>query len=238
YLHDVDKLTQFLELKEISKAPEHLETEELRAFLHWINELGLSARTQARILSGIKSFYSYLLLENLITKDPTELLESPKLGRKLPDTLDYEEIEMLIAAIDRSTPEGERNKAMLEVLYSCGLRVSELVDLRISNIYPEEEFIRVTGKGDKERLVPIGSAALEQVMLYLDLVRVHIEPQPDYIDHVFLSKRGKALTRVMVFTIIRRLAAAIGMKKTISPHTFRHSFATHLVENGADLRAV
>ncbi|MDX5321965.1 MAG: site-specific tyrosine recombinase XerD [Bacteroidota bacterium] len=238
YVHDVEKLTQFLELQEIDKTPGEILPEELRAFLRWVSELGLAAASQARILSGIRAFYKYLLMEDLITKDPTELLEAPKLGRKLPDTLDYAEIEMLLDAIDRSTPEGERNRAMLEVLYSCGLRVSELITLQISNIYPEEQFIRITGKGDKERLVPIGTSALKHILLYLQQVRVHIQPDPKHVDTVFLNKRGKGLTRVMIFTIIKNLAKQVGLKKNISPHTFRHSFATHLVEGGADLRAV
>lgn len=238
YLRDVEKLTQFLAIQGIEKGPADIQTEQLRAFLRWVSEIGLSSASQARILSGIRAFYSYLLMEDMLSTDPTELLEGPKLGRKLPDTLDYAEIEMLLGAIDRSQPEGERNKAMLEVLYSCGLRVSELIHLRISNIMFNEAFVRVTGKGDKERLVPIGSSALDQLRLYIEHVRVHIQPHPDFIDHVFLSKRGKGLSRVMVFTIIKRLAAQTGLKKSISPHTFRHSFATHLVEGGADLRAV
>lgn len=238
YLHDVEKLTQYLEISGIEKSPAAITTEDLHQFLRWISDLGLAAASQARILSGIRAFYKFQLMEDYIKTDPTELLEGPKMGRKLPDTLDYKEIEMLLDAIDRSTPEGERNRAMLEVLYSCGLRVSELINLQISNIYVDEGFVRVTGKGDKERLIPIGNAALKQMLLYISLVRVHIQPKPDSIDIVFLSKRGTGLTRVMIFTIIKNLAKKIGMKKSISPHTFRHSFATHLVEGGADLRAV
>lgn len=238
YLHDVVKLTQFLEDHGIEKRPSEITSDELRGFLRWISELGLAAASQARILSGIRAFYKYQLMEDLITEDPTELLEGPKLGRKLPDTLDYAEIEKLLNAIDRSTPEGERNRAMLEVLYGCGLRVSELITLQISNIFPNEQFVRVVGKGDKERLIPIGTSALKHIMLYLQQVRVHITPQPDSVDTLFLNKRGKGLTRVMIFTIIKNLAKKVGMKKNISPHTFRHSFATHLVEGGADLRAV
>lgn len=238
YLHDVEKLTQYLEIAGIQKAPAAITADDLHQFLRWVSELGLAAASQARILSGIRAFYKYQLMEDLIKEDPTELLEGPKLGRKLPDTLDYKEIEMLLDAIDRSTPEGERNRAMLEVLYGCGLRVSELITLQISNIYPNEGFVRVTGKGDKERLIPIGSSALKQVLLYLQQVRVHIQPKPAAVDTVFISKRGTGITRVLVFTIIKNLAKKIGMKKSISPHTFRHSFATHLVEGGADLRAV
>ncbi len=238
YLHDVEKLTQYLDIAGIQKAPAAITADDLHQFLRWVSELGLAAASQARILSGIRAFYKYQLMEDLIKEDPTELLEGPKLGRKLPDTLDYKEIEMLLDAIDRSTPEGERNRAMLEVLYGCGLRVSELITLQISNIYPNEGFVRVTGKGDKERLIPIGSSALKQVLLYLQQVRVHIQPKPAAVDTVFISKRGTGITRVLVFTIIKNLAKKVGMKKSISPHTFRHSFATHLVEGGADLRAV
>ncbi len=238
YLADVAKLTQFLEHSHLGLAPSEIRKEHLRDFIGWINELGLSAGTQARIISGLRGFFKYLLIEEMIEEDPSELIEGPKLGRKLPDTLSYEEIEKLIGAIDRSKPEGERNKAMLEVLYGCGLRVSELVNLKISHIYFQEEFVRVIGKGDKERLVPIGREALTQLRLYIDLVRVHVTPQKAWVDHVFLNRQGKALTRVMVFHIIKSLAEKIGLKKNISPHTFRHSFATHLVEGGADLRAV
>lgn len=238
YLHDVEKLTQFLEMQEIDKKPAEISSDELHQFLRWVSELGLAATTQARILSGIRAFYKYQLMEDLIKEDPTELLEGPKLGRKLPDTLDYGEIEQLFDAIDRSTPAGERNRAMLEVLYGCGLRVSELITLQISNIFPNEGFVRVTGKGDKERLIPIGQSALKHVLLYIQQVRVHIEVKPSAIDTVFLNSRGDGLSRVMVFTLIKNLAKSIGLKKSISPHTFRHSFATHLVEGGADLRAV
>lgn len=238
YLHDVEKLTQFLEMQEIDKTPAEVSSDELHQFLRWVSELGLAASTQARILSGIRAFYKYQLMEDFIKEDPTELLEGPKLGRKLPDTLDYGEIEKLLAAIDRSTPTGERNRAMLEVLYGCGLRVSELITLQISNIFPNEGFVRVTGKGDKERLIPIGESALKHLLIYIQQVRVHIQPNREAIDTVFLNSRGNGLSRVMVFTIIKNLAKSIGLKKSISPHTFRHSFATHLVEGGADLRAV
>ena len=212
--------------------------ENVQTFIKYIAELGLSPRSQARLLSGIKAFYKYLLLENEISADPTELIESPKLGRKLPDTLSIEEVDALIHAVDLSKPEGERNKTMLEVLYSCGLRVSELINLKISNIYFNDGFIRITGKGDKERLVPIGKQAIKCLDIYLNQVRTHQSIQTGCEDFAFLNRRGKPLSRVMIFTIIKNLAEKISLQKTISPHTFRHSFATHLIEGGADLRAV
>lgn len=238
YLHDVEKLVQFLELKKYEFGPKDIELKHLQEFLKWINELGMSAGTQARVISGIKGFYKYLLLENVLSNDPTALLEAPKLGRKLPDTLSFDDINKIIEAIDLSKPEGQRNKAMLETLYSCGLRVSELVDLKISNLYFNDGFIKVTGKGDKERLVPIGSDAIKQITIYKNEVRCHYVPKKDNEDFLFLNRRGAKLSRVMVFIIIKELAFKIGLKKHISPHTFRHSFATHLIEGGADLRAV
>jgi len=238
YLHDVDLLMRFLELKKYSLTPKDLELNHLQDFLKWINEIGMSAHSQARIISGIKSFYKYLLLENVLNHNPTELIEAPKLGRKLPDTLSLDEINKIIDAIDLSTPEGQRNKAMLETLYSCGLRVSELVNLKISNLYFNDEFIKVVGKGDKERLVPIGSVAIKQINIYKNEIRSHISVKKEHEDVLFLNRRGAKLSRVMVFTIIKQLAFKIGLKKHISPHTFRHSFATHLIEGGADLRAV
>jgi integrase/recombinase XerD len=231
-------LYHFLEYKQLDVTPEKITLEILRDFLFWINELGMSARSQARIISGIKAFYKYLLIENVINHNPTELLEAPKLGRKLPDVLSIEEIDQLINAVDLSKPEGERNKAILETLYSSGLRVSELVNLKISNIYTEIGFVKVTGKGDKERLVPIGRMALTQLKNYFEKTRNHIAIKNGHTDFVFLNRNGKQLTRVMIFTIIKNLVIQLGWKKTISPHTFRHSFATHLVEGGADLRAV
>lgn len=198
----------------------------------------MSPYSQSRIVSGLKAFFKFLVYEEVITKDPSELLEAPKLGRKLPDTLNFPEIEQLLAAIDLSTPEGTRNRAMLETLYSSGLRVSELIELKISNVHDDVGFLRVIGKGSKERLVPVGREALKHIRLYLEHVRVHVSVQKGFEDHVFLNRRGKALTRVMIFTIIKNLSKAIGLKKNISPHTFRHSFATHLIEGGADLRAV
>jgi integrase/recombinase XerD len=237
YLRDIGKLRQYLENQQIESDPDELSHEQLSAFLVWISALGLSARSQARMLSGLKAFYHYLLIEELVEKDPTALLEGPKLGRKLPEVLSVAEIDHLLSKIDLSKAEGPRNKAMLETLYSCGLRVSELLGLKISNIYRAEGFIRIIGKGDKERLVPVSQRALKEIDLYLpdrNALNIQIESE----DILFLNRRGKMLSRVMVFTIIKDLAKAAGIHKTISPHTFRHSFATHLVEGGADLRAV
>jgi len=238
YMRDVTKLTQYLEHSKDGALPDQLELKHLQGFLMWCNELGMHARTQARVISGIKAFYKYLLLEDLTKTDPTELLESPKIGRKLPEVLSIEEINQLIDAIDLSKPEGERNKAMLETLYGSGLRVSELVNLKISDMFLSEHFLRVTGKGDKERLVPIGTVALKQIEIYREAVRSHLNIKPGFEDILFLNKNGAILSRVMVFKIIKALAEKIGLKKNISPHTFRHSFATHLIEGGADLRAV
>jgi len=238
YLHDIEKLTQFLEFKNYTLSPKDITLNHLREFLQWVNELGMSARSQARVISGIKGFYKYLLLENVLNNDPTSLLESPRLGRKLPDTLSLEDINNIIEAVDLSSSEGQRNKAMLETLYSCGLRVSELINLKISCLYFNDGFIKVIGKGDKERLVPIGSVAIKQINIYKDEVRPHQKIKKDNEDILFLNNRGAMLTRVMIFTIIKKLAFKIRLKKHISPHTFRHSFATHLIEGGADLRAV
>jgi integrase/recombinase XerD len=237
YLSDIDKLGQFLELKQIECKVEELDRELLSQFLTWISELGLSARTQARILSGIKAFYHYLIMEDLIENDPTAMLEGPRLESKLPEVLTLPEIDSMLDLIDLSQPQGRRNRAMLETLYSCGLRVSELVELRISLIFRTEGFIRVIGKGDKERLVPISPRALKEIDLYLP-DRNALAIQNGNEDVLFLNRRGKMLTRNMVFIIIKELARDAGIKKTVSPHTFRHSFATHLVEGGADLRAV
>jgi integrase/recombinase XerD len=238
YLHDVHKFAQYLDFANLNLSPEKIELHHFQDFLKWINSLGMTARTQARVISGIKGFYKYLLLENVTSIDPTEMLESPKIGRKLPNTLSVEEIDTLINSIDLSKPEGERNKAILETLYGCGLRVSELVNLRVSNLFFNDGFIRVTGKGDKERMVPLGSIAQKHIRIYMDTLRSHMEVRKGYEDILFLNRRGSRLTRVMIFTIIKKLAMKAGIKKTISPHTFRHSFATHLVEGGADLRAV
>lgn len=238
YLHDVTKLTQYLQVVNQEKNPAALTLKDLQAFVKWIGELGMGATTQARIISGIRSFYKYLLTEQLVTIDPSTLLEAPKTRRKLPDTLSFEEIEQLIGAIDLSSPEGTRNKAILETMYSCGLRVSELVGLKISCLYLDIGFIRVIGKGDKERLVPIGTDAIKCIKIYKDTVRSHQTVSEKNQDILFLNRRGNALSRVMIFYIIKSLALTTGITKVISPHTFRHSFATHLVEGGADLRAV
>ena len=241
YLHDVALLQQFMNMHHPHTSPLTVTTKHCQQFLQYINELGMSAYSQARILSGLKAFFKYLLFESLIEKDPTALLEGPKLGRKLPDTLSYPEIEKLLQAIDQSKPEGGRNRAMLEVLYSSGLRVSELVDLKLNDVHTDVGFLRVTGKGNKERLVPIGRDALKYTKLYVEEIRGRSPHKPAQKGHegfVFLNRNGKKLTRVMIFTIIKNLALHIGLNKTISPHTFRHSFATHLIEGGADLRAV
>lgn len=241
YVHDVNLLRQFMEMKHPGINAMEVSTKHLQGFILYVNELGMSAYSQARILSGVKAFYKYLLFEELIDKDPTALIEGPRLGRKLPDTLSYVEIEKLLEAVDLSTAEGGRNRAMLEVLYSSGLRVSELVDLKLTNIYFDTNFLRVIGKGNKERLVPIGRDAIRYLTIYIKELRgkpPHKAAQKGFEPYVFLNRNGRKLTRVMVFTIIKNLAKSIGLKKTISPHTFRHSFATHLVEGGADLRAV
>lgn len=236
YLHDIRLLQQFSETLNLS--PDKVEHRNLQDFLQHLNELGLGAHSQARILSGIKSFYQFMVYENTIPQDPTTLLESPKLGRKLPDTLTYHEIIQLLEAIDHSTPEGQRNRAILEVLYSSGLRVSELINLKLTNVFEDVGFLRVTGKGDKERLVPVGKDALRYVKIYKEEIRSHVPAVKGHENFVFLNRRGKQLSRVMIFTIIKDLAVKAGIKKSISPHTFRHSFATHLLEGGADLRVV
>ena len=238
YVHDVQKFVQFLDFAKVNLSPDKACLHDFQDFLKWINDLGMTARTQARVISGIKGFYKYLLLENVVSVDPTEMLESPKIGRKLPNILSVEEIDILINCIDLSKPDGERNKAILETLYGCGLRVSELVNIRISNIFIHEGFLRVTGKGNKERLVPLGSVAQKHMLIYMESGRAHLNIRKGFEDILFLNRRGSRLTRVMIFTIIKKLALKAGLKKTISPHTFRHSFATHLVEGGADLRAV
>jgi len=238
YLQDMDKLQQFAVSLVPQRKPETIVEQDLKAFMQWVNELGMTPASQARILSGIKAFYKFLLMENLLSHDPSELIEAPRLQRKLPDTLNILEIDALIGAIDLSKADGMRNKTMLEVLYSCGLRVTELITLKISNLYLEDDFIKILGKGNKERLVPIGEQASKMITIYLQEIRVHLKIKKGQEDYVFLSKRGALLSRVMVFMIIKSLAEKIGLKKSISPHTFRHSFATHLIEGGADLRAV
>ncbi len=238
YVRDVVKLKQFLEISNLQIEPPQVTTHQLENFIKYVGEIGLSAYSQARILSGIKSFFSYLLFEEIINADPSELIEAPKLGRKLPDTLNVHEIDQILAAIDLSTPEGTRNRAIIETLYSSGLRVSELVELRLNNLYFDIGFLRILGKGNKERLVPVGSEAIKYMKIYIEEIRNHIVIKSGFQNHVFLNRRGSKLTRVMIFTIIKELGRKTGIKKTISPHTFRHSFATHLIEGGADLRAV
>lgn len=238
YVHDILKLKQFLELSGTNALYDEVTIAHLQNFLEYLNGLGMTAHSQARIISGLKAFYKFLLYEDSIENDPTVLLESPKLGRKLPETLSVEEIDRLMAAIDHSKPEGMRNRAILEVLYSSGLRVSELVELRRNHIYFDIGFLRIMGKGNKERLVPIGKSALNYLKIYIDESRCHVAVQSGFENHVFLNRRGKKLTRVMIFTIIKNLTRQAGLQKNISPHTFRHSFATHLIEGGADLRAV
>ena len=237
YSFDIEKLIAFLEVNSIEVTPISITEEIVQQFIYELSSK-VNARSQSRIISGLKSFFNYLIFEDYRVDTPMELIEVPKTGRKLPDTLSTAEIDGLIAAIDLSKPEGERNRAMLETLYSCGLRVSELVNLKLSDLFFEEGFIKVTGKGNKQRFVPIGESTEKYINLYKDQVRSHLQIQKGYEDTLFLNRRGKQLTRAMVFTIIKDLAVKIGLHKTISPHTFRHSFATHLLENGADLRSI
>ena len=238
YLHDVNMVVQFLQYKNYDLMPEQMKFGQYTEFITWVAELGMSPGTQARVISGVRAFYKYLLMENLVTEDPMTLIEGPKLGRKLPDFLNIEDIEKLLNAIDLSSSEGERNKAMLETLYGAGLRVSELVGLKISNLFADIGFLKVVGKGNKERIVPIGGMALRQIKTYMEQVRMHGPIISGNEDYIFLNRRGRKLSRVMVFIIIKDLVRKTGLKKKISPHTFRHSFATHLIEGGADLRAV
>jgi integrase/recombinase XerD len=238
YLRDVEKLVQYLQSAGHTSPPDQIILSQLQSFVQWIATLGMSATSQARIISGIKAFYRYLLLEDIVRQDPTQLLEAPKTQRHLPDILSFEEIELIIAQVKAGTPEGQRNRAILETMYSCGLRVSEVVNLQISQLHFDAGFIRVVGKGDKERLVPIGRDAIKYINLYKDEVRIHVPVKKGQEDILFLNRRGSALTRVMIFLVIKDLTAAAAITKQVSPHTFRHSFATHLVEGGADLRAV
>ncbi len=238
YIEDMFKLQQYMEMKHPGISPKKVETQHIRSFLKYITDLGLATTSQNRILSGIKSFYKYLLLDDQIDQSPADKIETARAGRKLPDTLSNDEVEALLAAIDRSKPEGERNIAIIEVLYGCGLRVSELVNLKISNIYFNDDFIRVTGKGDKQRLVPLGGMAKKHIRIYMNEIRIHLNIQKGHEDFLFLNRRGKQLTRVMIFTIIKTLAEKAGIHKNISPHTLRHSFATELIQRGADLRAI
>lgn len=237
YCFDIERLQLFLESKQIAISPIKIQEETLQLFIYEVSK-EVNPRSQARIISGLKSFFSYLIFEDYRADNPLELIESPRLGRKLPDTLAIEEIDNLIEAVDLSSKEGERNRAILETLYGCGLRVSELVELKISDLFFEEGFIKVTGKGNKQRFVPIAEITEKYISIYKDQVRVHQNIQKEDSDTLFLNRRGKKLTRAMIFTIIKRLAAEINLQKTISPHTFRHSFATHLLENGADLRSI
>jgi len=238
YLRDVNKLIGYLEEAKLNLRPDELQSNHFHEFIQKQSKFGLSPHSQSRLISGIKAFFKYLIMENIITDSPALMIETPRLGRKLPDILSLDEINRLFQAIDLSTPEGQRNLSMLEALYSCGLRVSELINMHLSDIYASEGFIRVIGKGDKERLVPIGNEALKSIALYRDELRVHITPKHGEEDFVFLKNNGTRITRQWVFKIIKKLVEITGIHKKISPHTFRHSFATHLVEGGADLRAV
>jgi integrase/recombinase XerD len=238
YVNDINKLVVFLDKNYSNITPLKVKLEHLKSFIAWLNEREISPRTQARTISGIKSFYKYLLIEGKITSDPTALLESPKIGRKLPDILSMEEIDSLIDAVDLSKAEGQRNKAMLETLYSCGMRVSELVGLKITSLFFEQGFIKVEGKAGKERLVPVSGRAVDEIGKYMNQYRKKLNIAKDSENILFLNRRGRKLSRVMIFTIIKNLAEKIGLEKSISPHTFRHSFATHLINGGADLRAV
>lgn len=238
YLRDIGKLVQYLEIQQLATSPENITLDLLQDFIKWIGELGLDIRSQARLISGIKAFYKYLLMEDIITSDPTELLETPRLNRKIPEVLNYHEIQQMTAAIDHSTPHGLRNRAIIETLYACGLRVTELINLRITNLYLDIGFIKVLGKNDKERLVPIGEEAIKHIGFYVEGVRQHLKIKKDSENILFLNRRGGKLSRVMVFYVIKDLVKLAGIEKNVSPHTFRHSFATHLIEGGADLKAV
>lgn len=252
YMRDIGKLVQYLEIQRSEKvatlpegqpspnlpSPGELTLTDFQKMLKWLNELGLELRSQARLISGIKAFYRYLLVEDILQTDPTEMLETPKLDRKIPEVLNYDEIQRMLAEIDHSDPLGLRNRAMLETLYACGLRVTELINLRISNLHFDVGFIKVLGKNDKERLVPIGEEAVKHILFYVESVRNHMKVKKDSENVLFLNRRGSKLTRIMVFRIIKDLAKKAGIEKNISPHTFRHSFATHLIEGGADLMAV
>ncbi len=238
YINDINKLMDFLKNAFKGITPQKVKLNHLKSFIEWLNERGVSPRTQARTISGIKSFYKFLLIEERIISDPTSLLESPRIGRKLPDILSLEEIDTLINAIDVEKPEGQRNKAILETLYSCGLRVSELVNLKISNLYFDQGYVKVEGKANKERLVPISTRAVDEINKYVEGYRKNLRITPSAKDILFVNRRGQILSRVMIFTIIKNLAEKVNLKKKISPHTFRHSFATHLIDGGADLRAV
>ncbi|RKM99869.1 tyrosine recombinase XerD, partial [Aquimarina sp. BL5] len=237
YSLDIQRLIKYLEENDIKSTPIAIEKDMLKQFIYETAKL-VNARSQARIISGLKSFFNYLIFEDYRETNPMELIEAPKIGRKLPDTLSLEEIDSIIAQVDLSKPEGERNKAIIETLYGCGLRVSELIDLKLSNLFFDEGFISVTGKGDKQRFVPIGEITQKYINIYKNEIRIHLDIKKGHEDTLFLNRRGRQLTRAMIFTIVKRLVERAGIHKTISPHTFRHSFATHLLENGADLRAI
>ncbi len=238
YLADVRKLMQYFEMANLSILPQQLKQEDFATFLAYLSELGVAEASQARILSGLKGFFKYLVVEEIISHSPIELIETPRLSRKLPDVLSFEEIELMLSVIDLSKPEGTRNRAMIEVLYCSGLRVSELINLKISSLYLNIDFLKILGKGNKERFVPIGQDAKKYLQIYLSLIRCHLSIKTGKEDFVFLNRRGSPLSRVMVFMIVKEITALAGIAKNVSPHTFRHSFATHLIERGADLRAV
>jgi integrase/recombinase XerD len=237
YTFDLERLSKFLLENQISISPEKISEETIQQFIYAVSK-EVNARSQARIISGLKSFFLYLIFEDYRTDNPMELIEAPRLGRKLPDTLSIDDIDNLIAAIDLSTPEGERNRAILETLYGCGLRVSEITTLKISDLFFDEGFIKITGKGNKQRFVPIANSTQKYIELYRNTIRNHLDISKGHEDTLFLNRRGKQLTRAMIFTIIKTLAIKINLQKNISPHTLRHSFATHLLENGADLRSI
>ncbi len=238
YLRDVEKLHQYAALQTEAMKPEAVTREDVETFLAWLHEIGMSARTQSRVISGLRAFFDFLELEQIVKSNPLELIEAPKIGMRLPDTLSYPEIESIIEAVDLSKTEGHRDKAILEVLYSCGLRVSELIALRISYLFPLEGFVRVIGKGNKERLIPIGKSALDAIEHYRQSLRNHQSVQDGSEDYLFLNQRGRYLSRMSVFNMVKKYTSTAGIRKSVSPHTFRHSFASHLVEGGADLRAV
>ena len=238
YQRDVKKLVSFLEMNKNNSSPSKIKTEDIRVFIQWIAQMGMSAKSQARIISSLKSFFNYLVIENMIDQSPAQNIENPKIGSYLPETLSINEIDKLITHIDLSHPQGNRNKAIIEVLYSCGLRVSELVNLKISNWYKKEGFIKVEGKGNKERLIPIGKIAIKLIETYFESNRDKQKVKEGNNDFMFLNRNGSKLSRVMIFTIVKNLVDIAGIKKNVSPHTFRHSFATHLIEGGANLRAV
>ena len=238
YLRDIKKLNGFFNNEESNKKISHIKYEDFQIYLSFLNKNNINNRSQSRVISSMRSFFKFLILEKIISQNPTDLLENPKTGKKLPEFLTIEEIDLMVNQIDRSKSDGERNLAILEVLYGCGLRVSELIQLKISEIYWKEGFIRIIGKGNKERLVPLGKTATKHLKIYLSEVRIHQRIDKEFIDHVFINKTGSKLSRIMIFKIIKKLTKQSGISKNVSPHTLRHSFATHLVEGGADLRAV